>query len=346
MIDDLAGFYGQLTPDGETLRLFNLTNSNGFEVTFMDWGATWLSCKVPMKAGPLRETLLRSATLQDHLAHTVYLGATVGRYANRIKGGAFDCNGEPVVLSRNHFDNTLHGGDRGFDRHSWTGIQQDEATVVFSRRSPDGEEGFPGEIDVKVTYQVSGGTAATELTATYESTTDKRTPINLTNHAYFNLSNDQTILDHTLSLEADLWLPVDAECIPVAGLQNVNGTLHDFRIAKIFRDSNRAAIAYDHSYLFRTGKTPVLKQAARLSSPAGDLSLEIMTDKPAIQLYNGEHLEGLPGAGGDPMKKYAGIALETQFLPDSPNHPDWPHESSFVEPGQTYRYQTIFRFSQ
>lgn len=152
MADILTGFDNQLTPDDKELRLFSLRSGNGFEVTFMDWGATWLSCRVPLNNGRYRESLLRAATFADHLAHSVYFGATVGRYANRIKGGTFKTNGESPALSRNHFGNTLHGGTRGFDRHSWTGVQENHRKVVFSRCSPNGEVGFQGMLDIRVTY--------------------------------------------------------------------------------------------------------------------------------------------------------------------------------------------------
>jgi aldose 1-epimerase len=346
MSDNLNGFNNQLTPEGKELKLFRLGSGNGFEITFMDWGATWLSCKVPLHNGDRRETLLRSATFADHLAHSVYFGATVGRYANRIKGGTFKVNGESALLSRNHFDNTLHGGTRGFDRHSWTGVQENPRTVVFTRCSKNGEEGFPGKLDVRVTYQISEQADGNALTATFEAVTNKRTPINLTNHAYFNLSGDETILDHHLSIDADFWLPVDEQCIPVDELQSVEETSHDFRLAKTFRRPSGTAVVYDHSYLVRGNKTPAMNAVARLTSPLEDLSLEIVTNKPAIQLYNGQHLQGLPGGDGKILEQYAGIALETQFLPDSPNHPEWPHESSFFDPDQVYRYQTIYSFRQ
>lgn len=347
MSHSLDGFRNQVTPDGDPLTLFTLRNENGFEATFMDWGATWLSCLVPLPCGGKRETLLRSATFSDHLSHSVYFGATIGRYANRIRGGTFQSNDETFALMRNHFQNTLHGGSRGFDRHRWEGVEEDDRTVIFTRRSPDGEEGFPGTLDVKVTYALGD---ENQLVATYEATTDQRTPVNLTNHAYFNLSGDPTILDHRLTIHADAFLPVDQECIPTGNLEPVAGTDFDFRAPRAFRDPAGDAIPFDHSFLLRAEKTPIMKNAARLCSPSGDLILDIATDKPALQLYNGEHLEGLPGRGGKPLRKFPGLALETQFLPDSPNREaslnreSWPHETSFLDPGRRYRYQTIFRF--
>lgn len=307
----------------------------------MDWGATWLSCLVPLSCGNRRETVLRCATFEDHLSHRAYLGATIGRYANRIKDGRFESDAKQITLSRNHFTNTLHGGNRGFDQHTWHAEQDDDTAVIFSRQSPNGEQGFPGVLDVKASYRI---TEDNKLVATYEAITDQRTPINLTNHAYFNLSTDETILDHHLMIDAEYWLPVDEQGIPIDGLQSISGTHNDFRSGSTFHDGDGEVIAYDHSYLLRANQTPRMKKVARLSSPTNDLSLEISTDKPALQLYTGEHLAGLPGRAGRSLKQFAGVALETQFLPDSPNHPDWPHESAFLDPGHKYRYQTTFRF--
>lgn len=337
---DAAGFEGAITPDGNELRLFTLKNTLGFEVTFMDWGATWLSCIVPLATGERRECLMSFVSFEEQLAGSTYFGATIGRYANRIAGATFQSEGETFAVGKNDGENSLHGGTRGFDRHTWA-ARQDGNTIIFTRTSPDGEEGFPGTLDVTLTWVLEeDGT----LTATYEATTDKRTPVNLTNHAYFNLSDDETILDHTLQIPADKWLPVDEACIPRGDLEATEVTRFNFRQGRTFRDEGGEALFYDHSFVLREGNTPTMQEAARLTSPSGDLSLVIATDKPAIQLYNGEGLEGIARPDGKVAKPYASLALEAHFLPDSPNRPDWPHESCFLEPGERYRYQTVYRF--
>lgn len=309
----------------------------------MDWGATWLSCLVPLASGERRETLMSFVSFEDQLAGSTYFGATVGRYANRIAGASFESQGKSFSVGRNDGENSLHGGKRGFDRHTWD-ARQDGNTLTFTRTSPDGEEGFPGTLDVRLTWVLDeDGT----LTATYEATTDKRTPVNLTNHAYFNLAgpgDDETILDHTLQIPADRWLPVDEACIPRGDLEAAEGTRFDFREGRTFRGEDGEALFYDHSFLLREGGTPAMQEAARLTSPTGDLTLVIATDKPAIQLYNGEGLSGIARPEGGTAKPYASLALETHFLPDSPNRSDWPHESCFLEPGETYTYQTVYRF--
>lgn len=344
MTFDPTGFTGATTPDGNTLQLFTLRNDKGFEVTFMDWGATWLSCTVPLPTGEARETLMSFVSFEEQLNGTTYLGATIGRYANRIAGASFQSEGESFVVGANDGENSLHGGARGFDRHTWAAEQRGNHTLVFKRTSPDGEEGFPGRLDVTLTWVL---TSDSTLSATYEATTDSRCPVNLTNHAYFNLSGPERvddILDHTLQIPANKWLPVDDTCIPRGGLEAVGGTRFDFREPRTFRADDGSALFYDHSFLLRANTRPALQEAARLTSPSGDLTLVIDTDKPAIQLYNGESLEEIKRPGGARAQAYAGLALETHFLPDSPNRPDWPHESCFLEPGKTYRYQTIYRF--
>lgn len=337
----LAGFRDRQTPDRKPLQLFTLRNSSGCEATFMDWGATWLSCIVPVPGNERRETLMSFVDFDDQLKYSTYFGATVGRYANRIEGATFQSEGKTFALSSNDGNNSLHGGARGFDRRTFDVEQSGDQKLIFRRRSPDGEEGFPGTVDVRITWALADdGT----LSATYEATTDRRTPINLTNHAYFNLSGDETILDHMLQIPASKWLPVDENCIPQGGLEAVEGSRFDFREPRNFRDETGKALSYDHSFLLRENARPVLKEAARLASPTGDLTLVITTDKPAIQLYNGEGVNGIPRPGGKRAAAYASLALETHFLPDSPNRPDWPHESTFLEAGETYRYQTIYRF--
>lgn len=343
MTFDTTGFEGAITPDGNELRLFTLKNARGHEVTFMDWGATWLSCIVPLATGERRECLMSFVSFEDQLAGSTYFGATIGRYANRIAGASFQSEGETFGLGKNDGENSLHGGTRGFDRHTWK-ARQGGNTLTFTRTSPDGEEGFPGTLDVRLTWVLDeDGT----LTATYEAVTDKRCPVNLTNHAYFNLTGpqgDETILDHTLQIMGDKWLPVDETCIPRGGLEAAEGTRFDFRDGRTFRGEDGLALFYDHSFLLREGSAPQMQEAAKLSSPSGDLTLVLSTDKPAIQLYNGESLAGIARPGGSLAKPYASLALETHFLPDSPNRTDWPHESSFLEPGATYRYQTVYRF--
>lgn len=335
-----SGFEGAITPDGNELCLYTLKNARGFEVTFMDWGATWLSCIVPLATGERRECLMSFVSFEEQLAGSTYFGATIGRYANRIAGATFQSEGETFAVGKNDGENSLHGGTRGFDRHSWH-ARQDGNTLTFNRTSPDGEEGFPGTLDITLTWVLEeDGT----LTATYEATTGRRTPVNLTNHAYFNLSDDETILDHTLQIPAGKWLPVDEACIPRGDLEATEGTRFGFRQGRTFRDKSGAALFYDHSFVLREDSTPAMQEAARLVSPSGDLSLVIATDKPAIQLYNGEGLSGIARPGGVLAKPYASLALETHFLPDSPNRPDWPHESCFLEPGERYRYQTVYRF--
>lgn len=307
----------------------------------MDWGATWLSCIVPLPTGERRECLMSFISFEDQLAGSTYFGATVGRYANRIAGASFHSEGKTFTVGRNDGENSLHGGTRGFDRHTWAVEQRGNHTLIFKRSSPDGEEGFPGTLDVTLTWVLAEDGA---LTATYEATTDKQCPVNLTNHAYFNLSDDETILDHTLQIPAGKWLPVDEACIPHGGLEATEGTRFDFREGQTFRSKDGQALFYDHSFLLREGSTPQMQEAARLVSPTGDLTLVISTDKPAIQLYNGEGLAGIARPGGKSARPYASLALETHFLPDSPNRLGWPHESCFLEPGEMYRYQTAYRF--
>jgi aldose 1-epimerase len=356
------GFRDQLAPDGKPVNIVSLSNDNGLQAVFMDWGATWLSCCVPVRnesgdSRHQREVLLRSPTFTDHLRQRAYFGATVGRYANRIADGAFLLpgrvsgrhSGRRVQLKTNEAGNTLHGGPRGFDATRWQIETRSEKHVVFQLYSVDDDQGFPGNLSVRASYEIG---ADNSIIARYEATTDKTCPVNLTNHAYFNLAETHdTILQHSLRISADYYLPVRESGIPEKGLKSVSGTSFDFRTAKtVGRDlltdaDQRKVSGYDHGFLLTEETRESALPAVTLISPDALLRLDILTGKPALQFYSGNYLEGTPGADGRPYSIHAGLALESEFLPDAPNHAEWPHDSSFLLPGELYRYQTTFRFT-
>jgi len=358
----MDGFLNQLAPDRKPVNLVSLSNDRGLQAVFMDWGATWLSCCVPVRNEPgasqhSREVLLRSPDFTEHLRQRAYFGATVGRYANRIANGEFLLpervsdrhSSRRVQLKTNEAGNTLHGGPRGFAATRWQIETARRDRVVFQLHSADGDQGFPGNLAVRASYEAI---ADNSIIARFEATTDKACPVNLTNHAYFNLAETHdSILQHSLRISADHYLPVRESGIPEKGLKSVSGTSFDFRFAKtVGRDlladvDQRKVSGYDHGFLLTTEARERFSSAATLISPDELLRLDILTDKPALQFYSGNYLAGTPGADGSPYSIHAGLALESEFLPDAPNHPEWPHDSSFLLPGDSYRYQTIFRFS-
>lgn len=350
----MNGFQDRPAADGEPVQLIRLGTASGFEVVFMDWGATWLSCRVPVPgrsgAVSVREVLLRSPDLEAHLRQQAYFGATIGRYANRISNGAFTLpDGSRIRLAPNEGANTLHGGAQGFDSRRWQIAAQTDTSVTFQLRSEHGDQGFPGALLARATYTVS---ADGTLQALFEAETSQPTPVNLTSHAYFNLAaTHASALDHQLAISADAYLPVDADGIPRHGLRSVGDSSFDFRKQKTIRTDllqdadQRLMSGYDHAYLLQPDAAAMKRPAATLIAPDRRLQLDILTDKPALQFYSGNHLQGIPGAGGSPYSSHAGIALETQFLPDAPNHPEWPHASCFLMPGEVYRFKTRFQFS-
>jgi len=363
----MDGYAGQLAADGAPVNLIRLSSPRGIEAVFMDWGATWLSCRVPVTGtdptsepavgADRREVLLRSPNLSEHLKQSAYFGATVGRYANRIANGMFAApNGQPgsgsqrrVRLHTNEAGNTLHGGPEGFHRRRWKIAEQSDTAVTFELLSAAGDQGFPGNLEVQVSYQL---TSENTLLARFKATTDDLTPVNLTNHAYFNLAaRQQQILDHELQIHADWYLPVNAAGIPTEGPKSVTGTGFDFRTPKtigrdLLRDEDQAIVhGYDHSFLLQEESATLTSPAASAISPDKRLRLDILTDKPALQFYSGNFLAGTPGADGRNYRVHSGFALETQFLPDAPNHPEWPHASCMLQPDEIYRYQTLFRFT-
>ena len=324
-------------PDGAPYQLITLQNENGMHVQFMDWGATWLSCT-------LREVLL-GCKVEDYPTHQSYLGASVGRYANRIANAQFELNGELIQLKSNQGKHQLHGGE-GFDKRRWKIQECGENFVCFSLHSVDGDQGFPGNVDVSVTYTLTDDNS---VKIEYAGICDKDTALNLTNHAYFNLENAEQgsdVREHTLRLNADFYLPVDNEGIPNSPLKHVVNTSFDFRIAKCIKQDflqgeQQVTKGYDHSFIVNKAWQ---KPCVLLTSPTDDLSLEVRTSQAALQVYTGNYLAGTPTRNGELYADFSGVALETQCLPDTPNHPEWQNYGGIQKAGERYYQWTEFKF--
>ncbi|MGX9417062.1 galactose-1-epimerase [Vibrio sp. WJH972] len=338
-----------LASDGNMANIVELTNSQGSSIVVMDIGATWLSCSLALKSGERREVLLGIATMEQFLSQGAYLGASVGRYANRIKQGRFSIAEQAYQLSVNLGGNTLHGGEVGFDKQRWDIIEQADNTVTMTFTSPDGDQGFPGNLEAKVSYTL---TEENRVEIEYSAQCDKACPVNLTNHAYFNLlgtDSDQLCLEHTLKLESKSFLPINDVGIPLGINESVEGNGFDFRqpkqIAKEFLldEQQKSVNGYDHSFILPQTNS-LYSPAATLTSPDNEVTMTVFTDKPAIQLYTGNFLGGTPRREGGVYADHAGVALETQYLPDSPNHPEWPHSNSILEPGDEYCFTTVYQF--
>ena len=336
-------------PDGGAVEMFTLTNAKGVEVRAITYGAIVTSIRVPDRAGRFADVVLGFDNLEGYLKGHPYFGTVVGRYGNRIAGGRFTLNGQTFKLAQNNGPNHLHGGNKGFDKYVWKGEPVANGRgVAFSRTSPDGEEGYPGNLAVRVTYTL---TDKNELVVDYHATSDKATPVNLTQHSYFNLSGDPstTIVGHELTIDADRYTPVDATLIPTGELASVQGTPFDFRKpiaigARIDQPHEQLKFGrgYDHNWVLnRKGSQPAF--AARLVDPKSGRALEVSTTEPGVQFYTGNFLDGtLKGKGGQVYHQRAGMCLETQHFPDSPNKANFP--SSILQPGKEYRTTTIFTF--
>ena len=339
--------FGQM-PDGKPAESFTLRNANGIEVTAIAYGGIITSLKTPDRSGRPGDIVLGFDSLDGYLKEHPYFGAIVGRYGNRIAGGRFTLDGQTYTLARNNGPNHLHGGIKGFDKVLWTATPITPNTVAFSRTSADGEEGYPGNLKVRVTYTL---TDSNELIVEYAATTDKATHVNLTQHSYFNLSAGKSddILGHELMINAYRYTPVDQTLIPTGEQAPVEGTPFDFRrpvaIGKRI-DQDHPQIAngkgYDHNWVLnRTGSG--LELAARVVDPVSGRTLEVRTTEPGIQFYAGNFLDGtLKGKNGQVYKRRSGFCLETQHFPDSPNQPKFP--STALKPGDEYRSQTVFTF--
>ncbi len=339
------------TKEGAAVEIYTLTNRNGMTARVMTYGATLTELLVPDKAGTAANVVLGFDAIEPYLAGVPYFGSTVGRVGNRIAKGAFTLNGKTYKLATNNGPNHLHGGIKGFDKVVWKAevvSSSDGQAVKFTYRSPDGEEGYPGTLDAAVVYTL---TEANELRLDYTATTDKATPVNLTNHSYFNLAGEGTgtILDHVMMIAADEMTPVDAALIPTGKLTPVKGTVFDFTTptaigARIAQVPIAPPIGYDHNYVLRKAEGGGLTLAARVSEPKSGRVMEVRTMEPAIQFYSGNFLDGtIKNRKGVPYEKHAAFCLETQHYPDSVNHPNFP--STILEPGKTYQTTTVYAFS-
>ncbi|NBC98684.1 galactose-1-epimerase [Atlantibacter hermannii] len=337
-----------LAPDGLPYRLTTLRNSAGMVVTLMDWGATLLSARVPMSDGTVRETLLGCPSPEAWQDQTAFLGASIGRYANRIAKSTFTLDGETYTLTPSQGENQLHGGPEGFDKRRWLIERKNESEVVYTLTSPDGDQGFPGEARAWAHYTL---TQDNQLVIEYRATVDKPCPVNLTNHAYFNLDGAQgDVRNHRLQLFADAYLPVDSMGIPTRGLTKVALTSFDFRQPKVIAqefmsDADQQQVkGYDHAFLLQA-KGDLSQPAAHLWSSDEKLQMTVFTTAPALQFYSGNFLEGTPAREQGNYSAWQGLALESEFLPDSPNHPEWPQPDCVLRPGEEYRSVTIYQFS-
>jgi aldose 1-epimerase len=339
-------------PNGQVVTLFTLRNAQGMEVKIMDYGGTIVSWTAPDRAGKYEDITLGCDSLSGYLRGVPYFGAIVGRYGNRIAKGKFQIDDNKYTLATNNIGNHLHGGIKGFDKVLWsaTPVSGDEPALKLTYLSKDGEEGYPGNVQVEVVYTLQKDNA---LKMDYSATTDKKTIVNLTNHAYFNLAGagNGDILGHELVLNAATFLPVDSTLIPLKAPMAVAGTVFDFskstkiglRIADKTDQQIKFGGGYDHCWVL-ADSSKNLKSAAVLTEPISGRVMEVLTTEPAIQFYTGNFLDGkIIGKKGHPYPFRSGLCLETEHFPDAPNRPDFP--TTILVPGATYRTTTIYRFS-
>jgi aldose 1-epimerase len=331
--------------DGKEVYLFTLVNDKGTKVTITNYGGAVTSFITPDKNDVKSSIIIGFDSLQPYLQQPPYFGALVGRYANRIGNAKFTLVGKTYQLAANNGKNTLHGGLKGFDKVVWDATIPSDSipSLVLHYLSKDGEEEFPGNLDVTVKYTL---TEDNGLRIEYNATTDKPTPVNLTNHSYFNLSGDVTnsILNETLMIDADNYTPVDSTLIPTGELEPVKGTPFDFTTPKkIGRDIEEVKGGYDHNWVLNK-KGDSLQLAAELSDSISGRTMEVFTTQPGLQFYTGNFLDGkFINRGGKPINLHTALCLETQHFPDSPNKPNFP--STILKPGNTYHEVTIYRVS-
>ncbi len=331
--------------DGQDVDLYTLTNSKGVQVKISTYGGTVTSWVAPDKNDSTSNIVLGFDSLSGYLAKPPYFGALVGRYGNRIAKGKFKIDTAQYTLVTNNGVNHLHGGTKGFDKVIWLAAATNDsiASLQLSYVSKDGEEGYPGNLKVDVRYTL---TDDDELKIEYNATTDKATPVNLTNHSYFNLTGNasNTILDHKLMIDADNFTPVDSTLIPTGEIKLVKGTPFDFTTAKkIGRDIGDVQGGYDHNWVLNK-KDASLQKVAVLTDSVSGRTLEVSTTEPGLQFYTGNFLDGtIKGRDGKAINKNAALCMETQHFPDSPNEPKFP--TTILKPGQQYHTITVYKLS-
>jgi len=333
------------TPEGLQIKRFTVSNDHGMTASFINFGAILTSLEIPDRHGKVGEVTLGFDALEDYIADRWFFGATIGRYANRIAEGRFILGGVEYQLAQNSFPSHLHGGNKGFHKVVWKGdqnIDQDSISVVFSRLSPEGEEGYPGNLDAKVTYTLNN---QNELTLCYQAETDKPTPINLTNHTYWNLKGSSfgNVLDHELILHADYYLPTDDDRIPTGEIRSVYGTPMDFTHSSKIGDRIHQIKGggYNHCYVLNR-KDNSLCLAGRVYEPQKGRTMELYTTEPGVQFYSGHFLTDDKGKNGILLNRYDGFCLEAQHFPNSVNQPQFP--STILKPGDVYKQVTRYKF--
>lgn len=337
--------FGKL-PDGTAVELYTLSNSGGITCKIITYGGIITELHVPDKNGRAGNIVLGFDNLEQYLAGHPYFGAIIGRFGNRIAKGRFTLEGKTHSLAINNGPNHLHGGLKGFDKVIWKATPSetaDSASLKLTYTSADGEEGYPGKLDITVTYTL---TDKNELRIDYQAVTDKATPVNLTNHSYFNLAGSGDVLGHELTLTAKSITATDDTLIPTGEIKSVKGTPFDFTTAKTIGKDIAPLYAlphngYDHNFVLEQGKGVAL--AARVVEPKSGRVMEVLTTEPGVQLYTGNFLPELKCTGGTVFGKHGGFCLETQHYPDSVNHPNFP--SVILKPGQELRSTTVHRFS-
>ena len=337
--------------NGDSVHVFTLTNAHGIEVRALDYGGIIQSIRTPDRSGKVADIVLGFDSLSQYVKLSPYFGAIVGRFANRIARGTFTLDGKTYHLAINNGPNALHGGLVGFDKVIWNAepfTNDTSVGVVWTHTSPDGDQGYPGTLKVRVTYALTSSDA---LVIDYEATTDKPTILNLTNHSYFNLAGagHGDILGHLVMINADSITPIDSTMIPTGAVEAVAGTPLDFRaptgIGQRINAANQQlkfAGGYDHNFVLNRADTTSLVHAARVVEPTTGRTLDAYTTQPGLQFYTGNFLDGSFAGIGGVYGHRAGFTLETQHYPDSPNHPNFP--SVVLRPGQTFHSETVFRF--
>lgn len=347
LLPDKAAFHD--TVDGKITNLYIIKNANGMTAAITNYGGRVVSLLVPDKNGDMKDISIGYGGVRDYVTNEEsYFGATIGRYGNRIAKGKFTLDGKQYSLATNNAPNALHGGAKGFNKVVWEAKQLNDSTLEISYLSKDGEEGYPGNLQSKVTISV---TANNELTFDYEATTDKKTIVNLTNHTYFNLNGEGsgTINNHILQINADKYTPVDATLIPT-GIEPVAGTPFDFRQPKAIGaglDTTNMQIknglGYDHNFVLNANKSQGLNDAATVTGDKSGIVMHVYTQEPGIQFYGGNFLKGLNKLKGGAKDEFrTAFCLETQHYPDSPNQPAFP--STVLEPGKVYKTKTVYKF--